>query len=356
VLVGILMIAAGVVTAKRAQASVGIVYLTITASDSQGGHFPTGTKVVQTATVTNSSESTFNNATPVVTVSYSTSAMNFLSNGPGWACTSQAAGQEVCNDLGTLTLNGTTSVPLTFSAIGNPADSASVTYNVSDAAGAANFDTFSQSLTATVSGSIDNAASYTKDAPAGAFGTKVDVDRVVLDATTNETFTWSDGPKVITLHVPAEAIPYGSHISLYVGDPAYWSSSFSSQSKDFVNGYAVAWTFENASTGTTAASLVTLVANDTNIRSGDHLYQATSSGIGPQSGIVGNGAWTVSFTADPGFVAGRVSAATATALIPGLPAAGQTQLAKTVAMPLVVAGILLVVVGTVAVGLRRRPG
>lgn len=362
VLAGMLLVAAGVVSAKRAHATVSNVYLIITASDSQSGRFPTGSNVVQTVTVTNSSNTGISPSIPFVKITYSAGAMGYVTHGPGWFCTSAAVGREDCGASSTLGAGSTTTGLVTFTATGNPGDSADVTYFVQDLTGASNSDTSTESVNATVTGSIDNAGSYTKDAAVGAFGTKVGVDQVITEATIDKTYTFTDGPRIIKLFVPAEAIPFSSHIALYVGDPAYWSSKFSSQSKSYIDGYAVAWTSAGDSTGTTAASSVTLVVSDNNISGGDHLYQATTTGIGPAAGHVASGAWTASFTVDPGFVLGRTAAASATSTttsttstIPGLPAAGESRVARQAPMPLVVLGILLVVAGTVMVGLRRRP-
>jgi hypothetical protein len=354
---GVAMIAVGVATAKPAHAiPTNVTFMVITASDATGGHFPAGSLITETASLTNSSASGITDATPTIDLTFAPSAISYSTSSAGiWACT--PSGPVVhCTDS-TLTPGGSSTLPLTFSVVGNPGYNADVFYGVNDT----NASNSGSGAQYTYPASVENGASYTKDTPLTGFPFKVGNDQIVSTSTAANTFTFTDGAKTIVLVIPAGALPDLTHVSVYRGNSVLWSGSLSSSSQNFVDGYAAAWTAQGQSTPQNASISVTLVVSDSAVSSGDHLYRATTSGVGPSTGNVGSGGWTVSFTEDPGFVAGRTIAATSStssgsiaAVIPVVPGVGRANVSRSVALPLLVGGILLVLAGTVAIGLRKR--
>jgi len=392
VAVGMLVLAATLVLfgPGRIQARAtytGFVFLVIHMTDSGGGQFPSNGQVTVTAAVTNSSASGVGDATPSVTVSYDANTLSFVSNAAGWTCVSTTNnGQLVCTD-GTLAAGSGTSVLLTMDVASTAlvGDPAFVTGTVSDGAADLNSGSFSGQDTATDSATIANPTSYTKDVPPGSFPSEVGQDQVVASSTVAQTFTFTDSSATIRLVVPAGALSAGTHISIYRADPSFWASSLSSTSGNFVDGYGAAWIASDDTTGSNASSSVTLIVNASNITSTDTLDRATTTGVGPATGTVGNGSWSVAFTEDPGFVLGAPprststsssstssstssassspasssgsstssSTSTAAGANVGLPASGSAPRPGSTTLPLA-AGVLLIVAGLVVIGSRRR--
>lgn len=293
-------------------AAAGSVFLVIQLSDSASRQFPTGSTVTVTANLSNSSISGNGAATPTVTVSYSTGVLSFVSQGSGWSCStaSGVTSPQICTD-GTISLGGTGSLPLVFAVTGVPANGATVTATV-NGGDVGNQASFSGSDSATDSATVANGASYVKDVPGGAYPSKVGQDQVVADDSQSNTFTYTDGSTTIKLNFPPQSLLSGTHVSVYRANSTYWNGSLSSSSQGFVDGYAAAWTGSGSSTGSNAGGLVTMVVVDPSVKTTDTLYRATTTGIGTRTGVIANGAWTVSFTEDPGFVMAQAAAAPST--------------------------------------------
>jgi hypothetical protein len=220
-------------------------------------------------------------------------------------------------------------------------------------------------VTVTDNATVGAPGSYTKDVPANAYPSKVGVDQTESNNTVTDTFTFPDGANTVVIVVPPSAIHDGAHISVFRANSSFWSSSFSSSSRGFLDGYAVAWTNSGESAPSNAQGAVTMIVSNTSIVSSDTLFRATTSGIGTKTGTVGAGAWTVTFAEDPGFVLAQAAAAPpATTTTSASPSAtttvaaptsggGGTRTGGTTTIP-ISAGVLLIIVGTVVLGSGRR--
>jgi hypothetical protein len=290
------------------------VWLAIGLSDASNGQFSSGSPVTVTANIADSSTTTTgtdfsgttttatiaNNAHPTVLVNFSTAALSFSTNGPGWGCGSPAAGSETCSitsNSGLLSVGSTASVPLVFSVVGNPGAPASVTASVVGNGVEAN--QAGPAGTATDSASVANPTSFGNGVPAGSFPQEVGGDQIVQAG--SQTFTFSDTTANVTVTLPNGALPVGTHVSVYRANPGLWSSSASSSSQTFVDGYAVGWA-NSTTTAQAASSSITLDVSDSGVASTDTLHRATSTGIGSATGNVMPGGWSVAFTDDPGFI------------------------------------------------------
>lgn len=378
------------------------VWLTIRLSDSAGGKLASGATVTVTAAVSNPSTFTFtsvdfsgtthtvttsNDAHPSITFHLSTSAVSFVSNQGPYTCAA-SNGQPTCsnsNATAALAPGGAVTVPVVLSVIGLPGQAANASATVSGQTGVeSNQASQAGSDSATDTATITNPSAYTNNAPASCFPGKVGSDQVVTNGPTlvpavlqpripgPQTFRFTDGSVVVTVTVPPGALPGGTLLSLYRGDPACWNgvlSTTTSSSRTFVDGYAVGWAFSGTTSFSASASL-TIQVSDSNAVSGNPVYKANRSGLDSTSTTTaGSQSWSVSFTDDPGFVLAQAAAApssstpsssttTSTSAVTSIsgPAAGGGPAAPAQPrspVPLA-AGMLLIVVGAGLVATRRR--
>src|SRR5262249_32276210 len=162
-------------------------------------------------------------------------------------------------------------------------DPADVTGIVGDGS-AINLAEASGSDTATDTATVGNAASYTKNAPAGSFPRKLGGDQIVTGGT--QSYTFSDSTNAVTVTIPPAALPTGRHLSVYAADGSYWASHVGSGRK-FLDGYAVAFTASGASTPASPSASITVRASDPRAsRKRDKLYAVNATGLGTSTGSV----------------------------------------------------------------------
>ena len=375
---GLLMMASGLLFAQNARGQTnGGSYLVVYVTDSEGGVFPAGSTVTQTVTIGNSSTESVGDSLPYLVVRIPDS-LGVLGGGGGtgsWSCgvATGAAGTSTftCGD-GTLTPGQTDTFSVSYSVRGGVGNAATATYDARDSGtftfsnstttvSGTNENINTASLSTVVPGNVADAASYTKtDAPPGGFPTKVGND-VVVTASLTQTWTFTDNTVTIRVVIPESALQGDSHVAVYRGAGSAFSGDLAGKNRGYVDGYAVAWASYGQTTGSAASSSITLQVNDPVVVATDTLYRANQTGVASSTGSVGSGIWVVSFTEDPGFVAATAATATTASstsssagagTVPTLPAAG-LRVQRGLSLPVTVLGILLVVAGTVAIGLRK---
>jgi hypothetical protein len=392
-LIGVAVLLAG---PARAHATVTDppVWISIQLSDNDGGIYPQGATVTLTATVSNAASFTTTgtdasgstttatlsaNANPTVVFTLSTSAVSFVSNQGTYTCALNS-GLATCSDA-VLSSGSSATVPIVLSVIGPPGASANATAQVHGNDGQTpNMASSQATATDVASVTSSNPGAYTNQAPAGCFPTKVGFDQVVTNAPQvfanlqrrlvngPQTFTFMDGSVAITVSVPAGALPNGTVLSLYSASKACWSSSLSSSSQSFVDGYAVGWVF-NGTTSLDASGSLSLSVSDSNVKAGNTIDKTNKGGIASQVGTAAASSWSVSFTDDPGFVlaqaaaapptptpaptAAPTSSAAATTTVAAPPAGGAPAAQPSSPVPLAI-GVLMIVGGTALIGTRRH--
>jgi hypothetical protein len=358
------LLVAGPGSARTVHATIVVpVWLAISLNDSTGHQFNANSNITITASVTNpatfsnSSSATSADAHPTVTFSsYGGEFSNVSGGGNGWSCTDNTGTATCSNSV--LSPGSTATFTYVFTVTGVPGDSANVYATVN---GAGNESNQNSSSTAVDMGTVANPGSYTNEAPSNCFPRKVGNDMNVSGSA--QTLTFTDSGVNISVILPAGAVSGGALLSLYAGDPTCWNAYLASKTQTFVDGYAVAW---SGSVNNTASSSLTLGVTDTKISSGNPVYRSNISGlVSSQYGTAGSGKWSASFTDDPGFIAAQPitasssaasssAASTSTSTPRALARAGAAPGRRPAPLVPIVIGVLLIVAGTTAIGLRRR--
>ena len=132
------------------------------------------------------------------------------------------------------------------------------------------------------------------------------------DASLGANITFLDGGRTVHLVIPPGALPNGTVVTIYRGNPAVLGPLLPA-GQTYIDSYAVSWRTPAGTSPDAALPLVLSVA-DPAVTPGSTVYVTNRTGVQPTTATVAAGSWSVSFSTDPGYVAAVAN--------PSLPRAG----------------------------------